>query len=360
MVALLVSADTTFLGAVPDREMPLTEFREGTRREHAYSYEEDVYLVREAILDESLDEPTLARYLHAAGGAFLHGHLGHGLRELRKAGCDHLVVVPHGPFHFAPLHLFETDGRLLADDWTVSVLPSLELLFREPASPTARQGTVAFGLGFDTFNPHRLPALEDAPDEARRIAELTGGLAWIDAQATEPAVHDALRTARHVHLATHGALNLDAPAFQVLVVAPDATHDGLIHAHELLGPGQDLDGLELVTLGACETALGRVDRADNPRGLPAAFLLAGARAVIGTLWNVAGDASRAFFVALYGALGGGLPPVEAFRVAQREVRRRFPHPRDWGAFYFLGAGSGATLAQPVPPPNPTLAEAPSA
>ncbi|MFE5587174.1 CHAT domain-containing protein [Kitasatospora sp. NPDC056531] len=65
-----------------------------------------------------------------------------------------------------------------------------------------------------------------------------------------------------------------APAFQCLYLAPDQRSDGRLHAHELLG--LELRGLDLVTLSACETALGRFDASDNPRGLPAALLLSGA------------------------------------------------------------------------------------
>lgn len=83
---------------------------------------------------------------------------------------------------------------------------------------------------------------------------------------------------------------MDAPLFQTVFLAPGDNGDGTLRAHEVLG--LDLRGLEPVTLGACETALGRIDLSDNLRGLPAALLLAGARAVIGTLWEVSGDASE--------------------------------------------------------------------
>ena len=109
----------------------------------------------------------------------------------------------------------------------------------------------------------------------------------------------------------------------------------MLFAHELLRA--DLRGVRLIGLSACETALGRIDRADNPRGLPAALLLAGVESVVGTLWEVAGDAARVFFVGLYAGLAAGQSRGAAFRAAQQETRRRFPHPRDWGAFYLLGA-----------------------
>ena len=337
MMALLTSANEVSLSVVPDAEPLMRQFDEGSRRELAYSYEEDVFLTREAILWPDITEEQLGAYLHVAGGAFLHGSVGEALDRLHQSGCDHLVIVPHGPYHFAPLQLFARDQRLLADEWTVTVVPSVELLM-PPSTPTERRiGLAAFGLDFTSVNPFGLPEITSAPDEALRVAVAFGAAPTLNADATQRALFDSLQSRRYVHLATHGALNLDAPAFQMLVVAPESGSDGIVHAHELLQ--LDLRGLELVTLSACETALGRIDRADNPRGLPAALLLAGAETVIGTLWQVASDASRAFFVALYQALASGQSRRDAFRAAQIDVRARFPEARDWGAFYFLGAWS---------------------
>ena len=58
-------------------------------------------------------------------------------------------------------------------------------------------------------------------------------------------------------------------------------------------------GVELVGLGACETALGRFDRSDNLRGIPAALLMAGVKTVVGTLWPVEPTAATCFFGALF-------------------------------------------------------------
>lgn len=335
VTALLTSLSEVSLSVVPDSEPLMRQFEEGARRELAYSYEEDVFLTREVILRSDISDEELAKCLHWAGGAFLHGSVGKALDRLHQAGCDHLIFIPHGPYHFAPLQLFARQDRLLADDWTVTVLPSVELLTPSPQSAERRAGLAAFGLDFEDCNPFGLPALQAAPDEAMRVAELFGTKEKSNSEATQHALFEALESRRYVHLATHGALNLDAPAFQMLVMAPDVGNDGIVNAHELLR--LDLRGLELVTLSACETALGRVDRADNPRGLPAALLLAGVETVIGTLWEVKSDTSRAFFVSLYQSLALGHSRLDSFRMAQIDIRARFPDARDWGAFYFMGA-----------------------
>src|SRR5207245_3594083 len=117
----------------------------------------------------------------------------------------------------------------------------------------------------------------------------------------------------------------------------------MLHAYELLG--LDMRGLRLLTLSACETALGRFDLGDNIRGLPASFFLAGVSALIGTLWRVRDPASRHFFAAFYRAYVGGTPLLDAFVAAQRDTRVHFPQYRDWGAFYFAGDWTESQVGQ---------------
>ena len=333
-IALLVTRDELAVHAIPDSSRLLMELKEGDRRESAFSYAREVFRLRETILGGPAAPGELDAVLEFTS-RMLIGGLASVLERLAERGYDHLCLIPHGPLHYLPFHLLPVNGACLADHWTVTTLPSLEVLRRSGSiGANRREGLAAFGVTFTGSNPHRLPPLPYAADEAQRIAATFSEQAIVEDAVTESAVSDALCRARYVHIATHGALNLDAPSFQYLVVTPDAASDGVLYAHELLR--LDLRGLELVTLSACETALGRFDRADNPRGLPATLLLAGAEAIVGTLWQVDDLVARAFFVELYRRLAGGNSRLEAYGLAQREVRRRFPEPRDWGTFFYIG------------------------
>jgi len=126
-----------------------------------------------------------------------------------------------------------------------------------------------------------------------------------------------------------------APAFQSLFIAPDEDSDGVVYSHELLS--YDFRGVDVLTLSACETALGRFDPADNLRGLPASFLLTGVSTLIGTLWEVNADAAEKFFAVFYAELKTGLNRRDAFARAQRDTRAAFPRYADWAAFYYMGA-----------------------
>jgi hypothetical protein len=250
-------------------------------------------------------------------------------------GKRHLCIAPHGPLHYLPFHLLLVEGKPLVDYWSVSYLPNTRILLANRGAQTVRRfrkaGPTAVGLSFEGTDD---PLLE-AVTEARDIAKEGRGSTLLNDQATERAVLDALRASQMVHVATHGAFPSGAAAFQRIFLAPEDDSDGTLYAHELLG--RDIRGLSLVTLSACETALGRFDVGDNLRGLPANLFLAGAEAIVGTLWPVETTTAGAFFRAMYRALAQNETRLAAFAYAQREARKAHPEFRDWGAFYYSGA-----------------------
>ena len=264
------------------------------------------------------------------------------LDRARAGGRDHLCIVPHGALHFYPMHLLGPVGQPLASQWIVTYAPSLRLLpgRRHPVSDHAADVSV-IGCSLSGGSPFGLAVVESAVEEAQDVAALYGTVPLLEEQATPESVLDVLSRSRRVHIAAHGRHNVTAPAFQAIYLSAGPGNDGRLCAHQILA--RDLNALELVTMSSCETALGRFDIGDNIRGLPASLMIAGARALVGTLWPVQKDASRVFFTEFHRLLAAGdqLPAkadrrLDAFTGAQRLTRARFPAYRDWGPFYYLG------------------------
>ena len=260
------------------------------------------------------------------------------LSDLKAGGRDHLCILSHGPFHFVPFHLMESGAGLLADDWIVTYCPNFALLDRLAGGTKARKFSAkevaAFGLDFVGGQPHGMPPLPNASQEARSVAACFSAQAVTNEKATEASFLAAIENARLIHVATHGRHHVIAPAFQHLLFTPAGKSDGIVHAYEVLA--WDLHNVDLLSLSACETALGRFDLADNLRGLPASFLLAGVKTIVGSLWEAETGASERFFHELYTALAAGSGKLDAFAAAQRRTRSEFPNYRDWGAFVLLG------------------------
>jgi tetratricopeptide (TPR) repeat protein len=146
-----------------------------------------------------------------------------------------------------------------------------------------------------------------------------------DVTATEPALEalrsaDRLREFRYLHFATHGEANdvqalesrlilvQDAAAKAALPRAGQPTLDGKLTAREVLDFWK-LDA-ELVTLSACETALGKDAGGDGLIGFAQAFLTAGSRAVCLSLWKVDDTATALLMDRFYQNLTGKRPELK--------------------------------------------------
>lgn len=160
-------------------------------------------------------------------------------------------------------------------------------------------------------------------------------------EASEEALREDTSTRRFRHFACHALHDSRSPAESTLLLSAGERDDGRASAPEIAA-------LELPTglcvLSACETALGRQGE-EASAGLPRAFLAAGCRGVVASLWKV-DDLSTAILVKhLYRGLARGLPADLALQEAQRAVRSwMHPHPAHWAAFCLTG--------QPLPEAAP--------
>ena len=70
---------------------------------------------------------------------------------------------------------------------------------------------------------------------------------------------------------------------------------------------------DLVTLSACDTANGKLEGEEGIDGLAEAFLLAGAKSVVGALWDVDDSATKSLMKVFYSHLAQGQDKASALR-----------------------------------------------
>ena len=255
----------------------------------------------------------------------LHGWL---LRPVASASGKlpaRLVVVPAGPLHVLPMAALHDGKDFVVARTTISYLSSLNALRRlttgeEPKAPRR----VSFGWAGSGQRPLRFAVREAGalqrtfPDAV--VAE--GSAATVERFKTEAVNADLL------HVATHARFDEQAPLRSSLGLA-----DGELELVQVLGLKLRAS---LVILSACQTGVGHLDGAAGVVGFHRAFLAAGARRVVSSLWRVS-DLGTALLMKRFFRQLRGHTPAEALRRAQQQLRRRYPHPAFWAGFRMDGA-----------------------
>ncbi|HYC30887.1 MAG TPA: CHAT domain-containing protein, partial [Gemmatimonadales bacterium] len=325
-VAFLVTGDTLVTADLGIRRGELAPLVEFARR---------LLEPRPAAADDSLWRAPLRR---------LHRHLVEPLEATgRLAGKRRLILVPHAELHYLPFAaLLETGdgGRFLVQRYELAEAPSASvwLALEERGAGAARDGLLAFAP--------RAEALPGSRREVESIVRLMGGSsrAVIGSDATEEAFRRAAPSPRVLHLATFGVLNKHNPLFSHVELAPGGGRDGRLEVHEIFGLALSAD---LVVLSACQTGVGSGALSDVPAGddwvgLTRAFLHAGARHVVATLWPVEDWPTASLMERFYGEYAKVADPVRALALAQRAMleARATSHPFAWAGFIITG-GTGA-------------------
>ena len=114
----------------------------------------------------------------------------------------------------------------------------------------------------------------------------------------------------------------------------ESNDNGVLTAYEAMN--LSLAGTELVVLSACETGLGDIRSGEGVYGLQRAFQVAGAEALVMSMWKVDDAATQMLMTSFYSSwirLGN---KQKAFREAQLQLMARFKDPYYWGSFVMMG------------------------
>jgi CHAT domain-containing protein/tetratricopeptide (TPR) repeat protein len=283
-----------------------------------------------------------------------------------------VVVVPDGVLHALPFEVLRAPGgQRLIEVSAISYLPSVHFLTTgKPAPPRRWPWQVSVAVFADPIpgkstasSPFEAtwPRLAYSAEEARSIAQVLPGRSrlWVGDRNHKSELFTPGGTAVPVlHFGTHGAIDtIDSRRSRLLFTPVDGDPSSpflLTGEIERLSLSQ----VELVTLAACESELGRYVRGEGVENFGRLFLGAGAGATISSLWRVSDQASAELMREFYGALGRGETKAESLRQAKLTMLRaggERAHPYFWAPY--LLSGDGQTPLSPRVPWWPFIASA---
>ena len=244
---------------------------------------------------------------------------------------DRLVAVVADPV-FA-----DTDPRVHKPPSASAPDPGAQLM---PAGFTARDVSPA-----DRSTIPRLPSTKVESDAIMELVPDGQGVvaSGFDASRTWLMAHDMSRF-QILHLATHGIINSEHPelsgVFLSMVNEQGSPEDGFVQLHDIYKLKLSA---QLVVLSACSSGLGKNVRGEGFIGLTRAFMYAGARSTVASLWRVDDNATTELMRQFYSAmLNDGMSPPAALKAAKEKMwnHPRWRHPFYWAAFVIQGEYMG--------------------
>ena len=277
------------------------------------------------------------------------------IEGLKSVGCSEVtefIVIPDSVTHllpFSPL-MNKHNWQFFGDKYRIRVVPSfLSLLVMSitsnpvveipgdksdfliagnPTIPPFMYDSVQWNLG-------RLPYAEK---EAISVASIIGTIPVLREQATKQSILYRLRSAKVIHLATHGSASAGFLAF---TSSFPLSKSGLAEKEQILIFPKEIETLNispaLVVLSSCDSARGQL-KAEGVIGMARAFLSAGAHSVLVSLWKVPDESANIFMQFFYQFLVNGLPSLQALQRSMQCLRcfLKYSHYVHWSGFQIIG------------------------
>jgi len=348
-----------------DPETVLLEYVLGESRSFAFLAGTDALRVVELPSEAEL-RPQIANYLKfltlietgdfrgAAGSRVLSEVLLAPFRERLSRNAKTLIVIPDGILNYLPFEtlLRTADGRdrFLIEDCEIVYGPSASALIRIADRPNPESFRMDF-LG--VANPFSLRAFGLSDAEEIEFPRLPYGVGEIQTirkffprRRTEVLLGKKAREDRFkalpladfriIHFAAHGFFDDRNWQRSALVLRrdPAGAEDGFVQANDVFPLNLRAD---LLVLSGCDTGAGLLEKGEGLSGISSAFLAAGAKSVLLSLWSVNDQTASVFMAAFYRHFTAGRSKAEALRRAKLELLdSKYRHPFYWAPFVLQG------------------------
>jgi CHAT domain-containing protein/tetratricopeptide (TPR) repeat protein len=267
------------------------------------------------------------------------------------------------------------DGRYIIDNSNIVLVSNTkDIYLKKVKSSTTGKENTAFMFGNPTFyvasadGARNISSLPGTEKEITQLNYLLKQKGWNTTEFTSNSAAEEkikeMNSPKIFHIATHG---LYRPSTQLTLEKELEGNQALLSQNPLLRTGLllrgagdlldktnfnynmesgiltayeamslNLDKTDLVVLSACETGLGDLEVGEGVYGLQRAFLVAGAKCLIMSMFKVDDEATQKLMLKFYQKWLNTGNLRQSFVEAKKELRVEYPDPIYWGAFIMIG------------------------
>ena len=257
---------------------------------------------------------------------------------------DEVIIVPDGPLFLVPYAaLLDQHSRYLSETLTIRLVPtltSLKLMTECPEGYHSTSGALLVGdpwVEGILYRGSRILQLPAAKEEVEMIGAILNIKPLTGKEATKAEVLSRLNSVALVHIAAHGCAETGE-----IFLSPNPTmaKKKLKQEDYLLTMADVLNAklrARLVVLSCCHSGRGKI-KAEGVVGLARAFLGAGARCVLASLWAIDDEATLQFMRYFYEHLAEGQRASKALHLTMKQMREsgNFSDIKYWAPFVLIG------------------------
>ena len=258
---------------------------------------------------------------------------------------DELIIVPDGPLWLAPFAaLLNPSSKYLCESFKVRIIPSLTSLkiIVHCAEYHCSSGALIVGDPdmSEVTNSQGDQILEQLPfarREAQMIGQILNTAPLTGKLATKCEVLKQICSVAVVHIAAHGHMETGE-----IALSPNPDRRSQIPAEEdyILTMADVMSvklRAKLVVLSCCHSGRGEI-KAEGVVGIARAFMAAGARSVVVSLWAIDDEATFEFMKSFYHNLVKGRSASESLNHAMKCLKEseKFSNVRYWAPFTLIG------------------------
>ncbi|WP_072988301.1 CHAT domain-containing protein [Pseudozobellia thermophila] len=265
--------------------------------------------------------------------------------------AENLIVVRDGELHYLPFDLLRHNEKYLLEDRSISYGNSFASLMELHAVKRKNVNKIiAFAPGFgddkEANGSRQFGKLLYNDDEVRGIASFFDVELLFDGSATLRNFRSRASQFGIVHLATHASANDAFPDYSYLAFSQekDSAQGNVLYIKDLYNTSLTAN---MVTLSACQTGIGKLQKGQGMLSLSKGFYYAGAKSLVNTLWKINDKSSVKLMRYFYEGLSEGKSKSAALRQAKLKYLettddRLMRHPYYWAAFAVSGDVSPVT------------------